>query len=88
MLTDLFNGKDPCKSINPDEAVAFGATIQAAILSRGDENNKLWQPLLPLALGLETAGGVMTTLILSVTPTCLQRRLGPSPPTLITSLVC
>jgi heat shock protein 1/8 len=67
MLSEFFNGKEPCKSINPDEAVAFGATVQAAILSGQDKSEKLSELLLldvtPLSLGLETAGGVMTTLI-------------------------
>jgi heat shock 70kDa protein 1/2/6/8 len=67
MLSDFFNGKEACKSINPDEAVAFGATVQAAILSGADKSEKLSELLLldvtPLSLGLETAGGVMTTLI-------------------------
>merc|ERR1712032_1241787 len=67
MLSDFFNGKEACKSINPDEAVAFGATVQAAILSGSDKSGNLSELLLldvtPLSLGLETAGGVMTTLI-------------------------
>ncbi len=67
MLSELFNGKEPCKSINPDEAVAYGATVQAAILDGKDKSEKLSELLLldvtPLSLGLETAGGVMTSLI-------------------------
>jgi len=67
MLSEFFNGKELCKAINPDEAVAFGATVQAAILSGSDKSEKLSELLLldvtPLSLGLETAGGVMTTLI-------------------------
>jgi len=66
MLSDFFGGKELCKSINPDEAVAYGAAVQAAILS-GDQSEKVQDLLLldvtPLNLGLETAGGVMTTLI-------------------------
>ena len=68
MLKEFFHGKELCKSINPDEAVAYGATIQAAILSGDSKNSKKLDELLlmdvaPLSLGLETAGGVMTPLI-------------------------
>ena len=66
LVSDFFNGKAPNKSINPDEAVAYGAAVHAAILA-GDTSEKASQVLLldvaPLSTGIETAGGVMTALI-------------------------
>jgi len=66
MIKDFFNGKEANKGINPDEAVAYGAAVQAGILG-GDNDEKLGDILLldvtPLTLGIETLGGVMTALI-------------------------
>ena len=66
LLQDYFNGKKLNNSINPDESVAYGAAVQAAILTgQGNENTKemLLLDVTPLTLGIETAGGVMTPLI-------------------------
>lgn len=66
LLTNFFNGKPLNRSINPDEAVAYGAAIQAAVLNK-EEGETLDKVLLldvtPLSLGIETAGGVMTKII-------------------------
>jgi len=66
LLKNFFNGKEPCKSVNPDEAVAYGAAVQAAILG-GVKNdatdNMVLIDVTPLSLGIETAGNMMTKII-------------------------
>lgn len=66
LLSDYFNGKELCKSVNPDEAVAYGAAVQAAIIggvSNEKTNNILLIDVAPLSLGIETAGNVMTKIV-------------------------
>lgn len=66
LLKDYFNGKEPNKGVNPDEAVAYGAAVQGGVLSGegGEEANSiLLLDVCPLSMGIETVGGVMTKLI-------------------------
>ena len=85
LIKNFFNGKEPNRGINPDEAVAFGAAVQAAIL--GGEHSKETESLViidavPLTLGIETAGGVMAkiiprgTIIPAKKTQAVQQRLG------------
>jgi L1 cell adhesion molecule like protein len=66
MVQEYFNGKEPNKSINPDEAIAYGAAVQAAVVSNVQDDeikNLVLLDVTPLSLGIETVGGVMTVLI-------------------------
>ena len=67
LLSDYFEGKELCKSINPDEAIAYGATVQAAILSGISQDSSVKETLvldiLPVTLGIESSKGVMTPIV-------------------------
>lgn len=66
MIKDYFNGKEPNRGINPDEAVAYGAAVQAGILggeSSAETADLLLIDVAPLSLGIQTVGGVMTSII-------------------------
>ncbi|CAI5685710.1 unnamed protein product [Oreochromis niloticus] len=63
LVKEFFNGKEPCRGINPDEAVAYGAAVQAGVLSGEDTGDVVLLDVCPMTLGVETVGGVMTKLI-------------------------
>lgn len=64
LVKDFFNGKEPSRGINPDEAVAYGAAVQAGVLSGEQDTDAIvLLDVNPLTMGIETVGGVMTKLI-------------------------
>ena len=66
LIKEFFNGKEPNRGVNPDEAVAYGAAVQAGILGgQVDEklDNSLFIDIVPISMGIETVGGVMTPII-------------------------
>ena len=77
LIKEFFNGKEPSKGVNPDEAVAYGAAVQACILSGADcgEKGIVLLDVNPLSMGIETVGGVMSTIISrnTVVPTKKQQ---------------
>ncbi|XP_051205551.1 heat shock 70 kDa protein BIP5-like [Lolium perenne] len=72
LLKDYFHGKEPHKGVNPDEAVAYGAAVQASIV-RGDNDGLLVLDVTPLTLGIETAGGVMASVLPRNSPVPTKR---------------
>jgi endoplasmic reticulum chaperone BiP len=67
LIKDFFNGKEPNKNINPDEAVAHGAAVQGGVLC-GESGGIVIIDMTPLTLGIETVGGVMTKIVPRGTP--------------------
>ena len=65
LVKEFFKGKEPSRGVNPDEAVAYGAAVQACILSGADcgDTNMVLLDVNPLSMGIETVGGVMSNLI-------------------------
>uniref|UniRef100_A0ACD5WMF7 Uncharacterized protein n=1 Tax=Avena sativa TaxID=4498 RepID=A0ACD5WMF7_AVESA len=72
LLKDYFGGKEPNRGVNPDEAVAYGAAVQGSIV-RGDNAGMVVLDVTPLTLGIETAGGVMTSVVPRNTPVPTKR---------------
>ncbi|KAH6769109.1 heat shock protein 70 [Perilla frutescens var. frutescens] len=92
MLQEFFNGKEVCKSINPDEAVAYGAAVQAAILS-GECNlekvqNLILMDVTPLSLGIDTIGDVMSIMVPRNTRKFVVRGILAAPRGVATVKVC
>merc|ERR1712130_306270 len=75
LVKEFFNGKEPSKGINPDEAIAYGAAVQAGVLSGEEVGEVVLLDVCPLTLGIETVGGVMTKIITrnTVVPTKKQQ---------------
>uniref|UniRef100_A0A915EGX5 Uncharacterized protein n=1 Tax=Ditylenchus dipsaci TaxID=166011 RepID=A0A915EGX5_9BILA len=63
LLKEFFNGKEPSRGINPDEAVAYGAAVQGGVISGEEDTEIVLLDVNPLTMGIETVGGVMTKLI-------------------------